>query len=114
MIKNIFEFLGGLGFVMLIISICMYIQAKGDTQKADELLREEIKKATEKAGYILSDDPAARRHNEKNMEERLAKSMISNTIFFIIARFIAFIGVIIFFAWLIISIKNGEWNGLLG
>ena len=48
MIKNIFEFLGGLGFVMLIISICMYIQAKGDTQKADELLREEIKKATEK------------------------------------------------------------------
>jgi flagellar biogenesis protein FliO len=113
-IKSIFEFIGALGIVMLIISVCVYIKAKGNTQRADELMQEELKNAAEKAGYIFSDEPVARRHNEKNMNNRIRRILINKAFFFIVSEIIAFIGVIIFFAWLISAIKNGEFSGIPG
>ena len=114
MIRNIFELLGIVGFVLLIYSVCKYIEAKGNTKKADEMMQDDIRNAVERAGYIVSNDPSIKEHNEKNMMKRFTSFVVANAVFNIIASIIASIGVIIFFVWLVYSIKSGMWNGVPG
>lgn len=114
MIDNFFKVFGLFGLITMIYYVCKYIQAKGDTKKADELMMQDIKNVADNAGYILANDKNIEDCVEEELLKKTTKKVANFAIEYIILRILAAILAIVFVGWLFYLIAKGLFSPLPG